>query len=247
MEMNGKHALVTGSSKRVGRAIAESLLAQGVRLSAHYHQSKEEMARWQKGLSPEVAARFHSIQGDLRSVPSLAKMVGVAEKKFGPIDILISCASAFYKKSALETTPEDWDEMMEVNARGQFFLATACAKGMLAASSGFPRVIINFADVSGSIGAKGYSPYVFSKAALLMVTRNLAKEWAPKIRVNSVSPGPVLEPENYTEEQRNHAALRTLLKRWGTPEDVVHAVNFLIGNDYVTGIDLKVDGGRSIA
>lgn len=244
MEIRNKHVFVTGSAKRLGRAIADSLLEKGARLSAHYHRSAEEMTDWKAALSPEKTTRFHSVCADLQNVASLQQAVAEAQKKFGPVDVLINSASAFYPKKALDTELDDWELMMASNARGQFFLAKACAPAMLNQKSG---VIINLADVSATIGAKGYTPYVCSKAALLMVTKNLAKEWAPYIRVNSVSPGPTLPPENYDQVALERAAERTLLKRWGTPEDIVHAVHFLISNDYVTGFDLKVDGGRSIA
>lgn len=244
MEIRNKHVFITGSAKRLGRAIADSLLKEGARLSAHYHTSQKEIEAWQRSLDAATAPRFHSLCADLTDVSSLQGAAKAAEKHFGPVDILINSASAFYPKKALDTELTDWELMMNANARAQFFLAQALAPAMLNQKSG---VILNIADVSGTIGAKGYLPYVCSKAALLMVTKNLAKEWAPHIRVNSVSPGPTLPPDTYDEKALDHAADRTLLKRWGTPDDIVNAVKFLIGNDYITGFDLKVDGGRSIA
>lgn len=244
MEIRNKHILITGSAKRLGRAIADSVLKEGARLSAHYHTSKKAMQEWQASLDSTTAQRFHCVTADLADIGALQRAAKNAEAKFGPVDILINSASAFYPKKALDTQLTDWELMMNANARGQFFLAQAVAPAMLAQKSG---VILNIADVSGTIGAKGYLPYVCSKSALLMVTKNLAKEWAPHIRVNSVSPGPTLPPDVYDQAALDHAAERTLLKRWGTPDDIVNAVRFLIGNDYITGFDLKVDGGRSIA
>jgi pteridine reductase len=125
--------------------------------------------------------------------------------------------------------------------KSQFFLTQAVAKTMK------QGVILNLADVNGERPMRNFTPYTCSKAGLLMMTRNLAKEWAPKIRVNSISPGAVLLPESYTEEQKQKSIDRSLLKRLGSPDDVAEGALFLIANDYITGFDLKVDGGRSLA
>src|SRR5207248_89318 len=130
---------------------------------------------------------------------------------------------------------KDWDHLLDVNLKGQFFLAQACAKTMQKNGG----VILNIADVNGERPMKNFTPYVCSKAGLLMMTRNLAKEWAPKIRVNSISPGAVLLPESYNEEQRQRSIEQSLLKRLGSPEDIAQAALFLIANDYITGFDLK--------
>ena len=181
---------------------------------------------------------------DLKDVSSLRRAVDKAKSQFGPVDILINSASDFYPTPALECSEEDWDHFLDVNLKGQFFLAQACAaKGMKERGG----VILNLGDVNGERAMRGYTPYVCSKAGLLMMTRNLAREWAPEIRVNSISPGPVLLPENYTEGQRQRSIDRTLLKRFGTPADIAEAAVFLIENDYITGFDLKVDGGRILS
>ena len=237
MEISGRHFFITGSGKRIGRRLAESFLEKGARLSAHVHTSKKE--------GDELFARFpgkvHRVQADLRKIPEIQAAVISAEKKWGPIDVLINCASPFYPTPFFDCTESEWDDLLGGNLKGQFFLCQAVAKNM---KSG---VILNLCDVNANTPMKNFSPYVSAKAGLLMLTKNLAFELAPQVRVNSISPGPVLLPEHYTPLQRQRTEERTLLKRLGSPEDIVAAAHFIIENDYLTGIDLKVDGGRSLA
>ena len=235
MELKGKHVLITGAGKRVARVIAERLLSEGVRLSAHYFQSRASVLEL-------VGPNVFPVQADLRKVADIRRAASQAMDHFGPVDILINSASNFYPTPVLETTEAQWEDLMSVNLKGPFFLSQAVAPKMLEKGG----VIINIADVNGTRPMKTFTPYVTAKAGLLMLTKNLAKEWAPRVRVNAISPGPVLQPENYTEAQIQRSADRTLLKRWGAPEDIANATVFLITNDYMTGYDLKVDGGRSL-
>lgn len=163
------------------------------------------------------------------------------ERTFGRLDILVNSASEFSAATADEATFEHWDEQMNTNARAPFFIAQRAARLMRRNGSG---KIINIADVAGEVIWPGYLPYSVSKAALIAVNRGLAKAYAPEIQVNAIAPGPVLFPDYYTEEQKNSAADRTLLKRPGSPADIVNAVVFLIENDYITGEIIHVDGGR---
>ncbi len=241
MELAAKHVLITGAAKRIGRHIAEALLKKGARLSAHYHHSQEGIQELVQ-LGERLANPVTAIQADLRDTEAIKKSVHFAIDKKGPVEILINGASVFYPTPSAQCTEPQWDDLMNVNLRGQFFFAVAVASSM--SSKG--GVILNIADVHASKPIRNYTPYAASKAGLIMMTRNLAKEWAPYIRVNSISPGPVLLPQNYSPQQRARSAERTLLKRIGSPEDILQAVLFLIGNDYITGFDLKVDGGRSL-
>lgn len=246
MQLAGRHVLITGAGKRVARRIAEVLLApehgDAVKLSAHYFRSADavkELVTWGKTHGREV----HAITADLRDVGQLRAAARDAVQRFGPVDVLVNSASDFFPTPALEATEEDWDRLLDVNLKGQFFLAQAVAERMREKGG----VIVNIADVNGERAMRNYAPYTASKGGLLTLTRSLAKEWGPKIRVNAVSPGPVLLPESYTEAQRQRSIDRTLLKRLGSPDDIAQACLFLIENDYVTGFDLKVDGGRSLA
>jgi NAD(P)-dependent dehydrogenase (short-subunit alcohol dehydrogenase family) len=165
------------------------------------------------------------------------------EAKFGRLDILVNSASVFSPATADDATPEHWDSQMDTNAKAPFFVAQHAARLMRANGAG---KIINIADVAGEVIWPGYLPYSISKAALIAVNRGLAKAYAPEIQVNAIAPGPVLFPEYYTEEQKRVAIERTLLKRAGSPRDIINAAVFLIENDYITGEVIHVDGGRHI-
>jgi pteridine reductase len=236
MDINGKVALITGSAKRIGREIALELAARGARIAVHYRSSEAEA----KALAATVGADF---QADLTDVNAVQNMFGAIAKTFGALDILVNSASVFDPGSAGDATPEHWDQQMNTNAKAPFFLAQAAASFMRKRGAG---KIINIADVAGELIWPTYLAYSVSKAALIAVNRGLAKAFAPEIQVNAIAPGPVLFPEYYTEEQKRSAVERTLLKRAGTPRDVVNAAIFLIENDYITGEVLHVDGGRHI-
>lgn len=237
MRLKGKHVFITGAAKRVARAIAERLLGEGANLSAHYFHSETE-AKALHGLAPQ---RIRLLRGDLRDMAILPELVAQAEKAFGPIDVLIHSASSFYPTPVDTVTEAQWDDLERINLKAPFFLSQAAARQMKAGS-----VIINIADVNGERAMRRHLPYSCAKAGLLMLTRNLAKEWAPRIRVNSISPGPVCLPEHYSTAERENSVKRTLLGREGTPGDIAEAALFLIEATYLTGFDLKVDGGRSL-
>ena len=236
MDINGKVALVTGSAKRIGREIALEFARRGARLAVHYRSSVDE--------AKEVAGdRGAVFQADLADTKSIESLFAGVERTFGRLDILVNSASVFSPSTADEATPEHWDAQMNTNARGPFFAAQHAARLMKRGGAG---KIINIADVAGEIIWPGYLPYSISKAALIAVNRGLAKAYAPEIQVNAIAPGPVLFPEDYTEEQKRSAVERTLLKREGSPRDIVNAVVFLIENDYITGELIHVDGGRHL-
>jgi pteridine reductase len=236
MNISVKVALITGSAKRIGRAVALELARRGAAIAVHHRSSANE--------AEEVAGnRGAAFQADLTDVAAIERMFRQIEAKFGGLDILINSASVFSPATAEETTPEHWDWQMDTNAKAPFFVAQHAARIMRARGAG---KIINIADVAGEVIWPAYLPYSISKAALIAVNRGLAKAYAPQIQVNAIAPGPVLFPESYSDEQRRSAVERTLLKRSGTPEDIVNAVVFLIENDYITGEVIHVDGGRHI-
>jgi NAD(P)-dependent dehydrogenase (short-subunit alcohol dehydrogenase family) len=236
MDINGKVALITGSAKRIGREIALELARKGARIAVHYKSSVKE-AKEVAGDSGEM------FQADLTDTASIDVLFRDLDKKLGRLDILVNSASVFSPASADAATPEHWDEQMDTNARAPFFIAQHAARLMRRNGAG---KIINIADVAGEVVWPGYLPYSVSKAALIAVNRGLAKAFAPDIQVNAIAPGPVLFPEDYSEEQKRAAIERTLLKRAGSPRDIVNAVVFLIENDYITGDVIHVDGGRHI-
>jgi NAD(P)-dependent dehydrogenase (short-subunit alcohol dehydrogenase family) len=236
MNIDGKVALITGSAKRIGREIALELRRRGARIAAHYRTGESE--------AREVAGPTGAIfQAELTNTPIFEEMFRRIETAFGRLDILVNSASVFSPAAVDEATPEHWNQQMDTNAMAPFFLAQHAARLMRRNGAG---KIINIADVAGEVIWPGYLPYSVSKAALIAVNRGLAKAFAPEIQVNAVAPGPVLFPEYYSEDQKNAAVERTLLKRPGSPKDIVNAVVFLIENDYITGEMIHVDGGRHI-
>jgi NAD(P)-dependent dehydrogenase (short-subunit alcohol dehydrogenase family) len=236
MDIQGKVALITGSARRIGREIALDLARRGAQVAVHYRSSAEE--------AEEVAGLKGAVfQAELTDTAALENMFRSVEKKFGGLDILVNSASIFAPGAADEVTTSDWDAELNTNARAPFFAAQQAARLMRRRGAG---KIINIADVAGELIWPAYFAYSVSKAALIAVNRGLAKAYAPEIQVNGIAPGPVLFPEYYTDEQKKTAVERTLLKRAGSPGDVVHAVVFLIENDYITGEVIHVDGGRHV-
>lgn len=236
MDINGKVALITGSAKRIGKEIALELARRGARIGVHYKSSASDARK----VAGDAGAVF---QADLTDASAIERMFREIEDTFGRLDILVNSASVFAAATADDAAPEHWDSQMDANARAPFFVAQHAARLMRSNGGG---KIINIVDVAGEVIWPSYLPYSVSKAALIAVNRGLAKAWAPDIQVNAIAPGPVLFPEDYTDEQKRLAIDRTLLKRAGSPADVVRATIFLIENDYITGEVIHVDGGRHI-
>jgi len=242
MNIDGKVALITGSAKRIGRAIAVELGKKRARLGIHYRSSDREAQETLKMVRDAGAegALFQCELTDTRAVEQMFREIGA---RFGSLDILVNNASVFSPSTVDQTRPEEWDHQMDSNAKAAFFVAQQAATLMVKAGQG---KIINLADVAGEVIWPGYFAYSVSKAALIAVNRGLARAYAPSIQVNAIAPGPVLFPEHYTEDQKKTAVEKTLLKREGTPQDIVNAVIFLIENDYITGELIHVDGGRHL-
>jgi NAD(P)-dependent dehydrogenase (short-subunit alcohol dehydrogenase family) len=236
MNIDGKVTLITGSAKRVGKELALELARRGAQIAVHYRSSEAEA----KAVAGSQGAIFRA---DLRDSAAVETMFHGIEATFGGLDILINSASVFSPATADQATPEGWDLQMDTNAKAPFFVARRAASLMRSRGAG---KIINIADVAGEVIWPAYLPYSISKAALIAVNRGLAKAYAPDIQVNAIAPGPILFPEYYTEEQKRAAIDRTLLKRAGSPQDIVNAVIFLIENDYITGELIHVDGGRHV-
>ncbi|HSW93640.1 MAG TPA: pteridine reductase [Gammaproteobacteria bacterium] len=246
MTTDGKVALITGSARRVGADIARSLHQAGFNIALHYHQSETEA----HALCDELNnIRTHSaiiFQADLSNIPQLKQLVDKTVEAFGRLDVLVNNASRYYK-TAIGTAGEDqWDDLMTSNLKAPFFLCQA-AIPFLTKTKG---CIVNIADVHGERPMRDYGVYCISKAGLLMLTKTLAKELGPDIRVNAVSPGSVLLPEGenlLSKEAQENIIRRVALRRHGTPNDIAKAVLYLaVHADYVTGSVLPVDGGRSL-
>ncbi|WP_203322289.1 pteridine reductase [Pseudoxanthomonas beigongshangi] len=237
-------ALVTGSAKRVGAAIARGLHADGYDLALHYRHSGEAM----QALASELeAARPHSVltlHADLAEFDRLPELIARTVGHYGRLDALVNNASAYYATPIGQATPQQWDELFASNARAPFFLAQAAAPH-LKASHG---AIVSIADIYAERPLGGHTVYCMAKAALVMMTKSLARELGPEVRVNAVAPGNVLWSENPVKaETLELVHARTALKRQGAPDDIVSAVRWLLGgNGYITGQVLAIDGGRSL-
>ena len=240
-------ALVTGSARRIGAAIARRLHAAGFDLALHYRDSVGDA----QALAAELeAARADSavlLQADLAQFDRLPELVAKTVGRFGRLDALVNNASAFYPTPFGAATPAQWDELFAINARAPFFLAQAAAPHLANANG----AIVNIADIYAERPLRGHAVYAISKAALLSMTRALALELAPKVRVNAVSPGAILWPEHAGgstgKDAEAQAAIlaRTPLGRTGAPEDIAEAARWLLQDArYCTGQVLRVDGGR---
>lgn len=240
MNIHGKVALITGSAKRIGRETAIALARRGGTIAIHYRSSEREAEETLRAVQ-EAGGNGAVFSADLTSASQIDTLISGVVGRFGGIDILVNNASVFAPGAVGNESGVSWDEQMNANAKAPFLVAQGAAKSMLSRGAG---KIVNLVDAAGEIIWPGYFSYSVSKAALIAVNRGMAKAYAPTIQVNGVAPGPVLFPPYYTEEQKRAAIDRTLLKRPGSPADVVSAILFLIENDYITGEIIHVDGGR---
>ena len=240
MNIRGKSALITGGAVRLGRAIALGLAGAGAHVAINYHQDKEEAERTlQELLTHGVNAM--AFQADISKPEQVKRMFAEIHARFGPIDILINNASLFKPTPLPGDSFEAWHEVTGVLINGSFYVSNLAAMDMLERGEG---VIVNILDLAAWEAWPRFAGHVVGKSALLALTRQLAIDLAPHVRVNAVAPGPILPPRGYSEEKVGRIADRTLLGRWGTLEDVSRAVNFLIESDYVNAEVLTVDGGE---
>lgn len=241
-------ALITGAARRVGAAIATELHEAGFNVVLHCHTSLQDAQRLCEQLNQKRAASAHIEQADLCAPQAvLSALVERSAAHWGRLDVLVNNASRFYPGALPDCTEQMWDDLMTANAKAPFFLARAAAP-FLGVQGGS---IINITDIHGESPLKNYDIYCISKATLLMQTRVLARELAPAVRVNSVSPGAVAWPEGINTlsmAQQENILQEIPLKRHGSPRDIAAAVRFLVMDaPYITGQVLAVDGGRSLA
>jgi len=245
MEAQGKVALVTGAGIRLGRAIALGLARIGMHVAVHYHASAEEAEETAAQARAE-GVEAETFVADLgASADEAGRLVAEVDRRWGRLDVLVNSAAIFPRTPFDAVDEPTWDRTIAINLKGPFFTAWHAA-GLIRRSGG--GSIVNMADWAGLRPYKNYLPYVISKGGIITMTKALAKELAPDVRVNAVAPGPVLMPEDMPEETIERVIEGTLLERLGSPADVVEAVVFLVARtDFVTGHVLVVDGGRLIA
>jgi 3-oxoacyl-[acyl-carrier protein] reductase/pteridine reductase len=240
MDPKGKIAFVTASARRIGRATSLALAAAGANVVINYRTSADE-AEATAAEARALGVEAMTVQLDVSDFRNAGTAITKINQDFGPIDILVNNASLF-KQAPLPTTDFTiWHNTIDVVVHTPFYCANAVAPQMMQKGAG---VIINIVDLSAWEAWPGYAAHSVAKAALLALTRQLALELAPAVRVNAVAPGPVLPPGHYTEEMIAGTADKTLLGRWGTPADVAETVLFLVKANYITGEFITVDGGE---
>jgi pteridine reductase len=240
----GKTVLITGAARRVGAVIAHALHAAGANLVLHYRSSQEDAQRLAAELNAVRAASAVLAECNLLDSAQLAALPQQAQAAFGALDVLVNNASSFYPTPVGDITDIDWDDLIGTNLRAPLFLSQAAAP-LLHQRGG---LILNIADIHGMRPLRRYPVYSVAKAGLIMLTRALARELGPQVRVNAVAPGPVMWPEDGLDSAlKAKIVARTALKRLGSPEDVARACLFFATEaPFVTGQILAVDGGRSI-
>lgn len=241
---NARYVLITGAARRIGAEVTRVLHAAGMNVILHYHVSEKEAKTLCAMLNAERSHSAFILAADLSNHANLKSLIDQAAKIGGRLDALVNNASVFYKTQREHVSSDAWDHLLNTNLKAPFFLAQA-AFPYLAKQHGS---IVNLIDIHAQRPMRDYSVYCISKAGLQMLTKTLAREFAPDVRVNAVSPGQVIWPEaeNSLDEAVKQKILdRIPLQRQGNPEEIAKAVLFLIQDaTYVTGQDLAVDGGR---
>jgi pteridine reductase len=242
--LSGRTVLITGAARRVGATLARSFHAAGANLVLHYRSSADEAAQLAGELETARPGSIATVQSDLLDVSRFGPLIAATLSAFGQLDILVNNASSFYPTPVGEIAESHWNDIIGSNLKAPLFLAQAAASA-LHLSRG---LILNIADIHGTRPLRRYPVYSVAKAGLIMLTKALARELAPHVRVNAIAPGPVMWPEDGADKELQHKIIEhTLLRRAGSPEDVARAALFFATEaPYVTGQILAVDGGRSV-
>ena len=242
--MIGKTVLVTGAAKRVGHSIACELHAAGASVMVHYRTATAEADKLVAELNARRPNSAICQQADLLDVAALSELVERTVAHFGRLDALVNNASSFFATPLGSIDLAVWDDLIGSNFKAPLFLTQAAAPHLKAARG----AVVNIADIHAERPLAGYPLYCAAKAGLIGLTRALAIELAPEVRVNAVAPGPILWPDESVidEAARERIVAHTLLKRSGEPQDIARTVRFLLEDaSYVTGQVINVDGGRT--
>ncbi len=244
-EMKQPVALVTGAARRVGAAIVRELHAVGWRIAIHYRRSDEEARALAADLNRIRQDSAFIFRAELESVAAIPPLLDAVVNHFGALDALVNNASSFFPTpmGAIDLTA--WDDLLASNLRAPLFLSQAAAPHLIASGG----CIVNITDIHAERPLKGFATYCAAKGGLLNLTRALAVDLAPAVRVNAVAPGAIAWPdedESFSEAARQQIVAQSLLKRVGSPQDIARAVRFLVCDaPYITGQVINVDGGRT--
>lgn len=242
--LQNKTALITGASRRIGAMITRTLHQAGMNISLHYRGSQQEAEALANELNAQRENSCITIRQDLHNTAELPKLIEQSQQHWGQLDLLVNNASSFYPTHIGKMTEQHWDDLMGSNLKAPLFLSQAAIPALKQSQGG----IINIVDIHAEKPMKNHTIYCSAKAGLAMMTKSLAKELGPEIRVNGVAPGAIMWPENELDAETQDEILnRTALKRSGMPEDIAATVLFLARDaHYITGQIIPVDGGRSI-
>jgi 3-oxoacyl-[acyl-carrier protein] reductase/pteridine reductase len=240
LNIKGKTALVTGGAIRVGRAITLGLAQAGANVVINYHRDAEKAAETAKE-ARAFGVSVLTVQANITEWEQVKRMYAEIHSVLGPIDILVNNSSVFKQTPIPTDSIIGWHEVTGVLINGAFYVSNLAAVDMLEKKEG---VIINILDLTAWEAWPMYAAHVVGKSALLALTRQLAIDLAPYVRANAIAPGPILPPLDYTPDRVKRTAAKTLLDRWGAPEDISKTVNFLIESDYINADVITVDGGE---
>ncbi len=243
MDLEGRTALITGGAKRVGRGITLTLARAGANVVINYNSSADDAERTAEE-AEALGVSALVVQASVSDYEQVGAMVKAAVDRFGTIDVLVNNASTFLPDPLPTDDLTVWHKSIDTLVHGPFYCSNQVAPVMLANGGG---VIVSIGDLSAFEPWPGFAGHAVGKGAILSLTRQLALELSPTVRANAVVPGPALRPVDYDDETYDRVANDTLLERWGTPEEMAHAVQFLIEADYITGEIITVDGGQRFA
>jgi pteridine reductase len=243
-ELKDRVALITGGAKRLGAATARALHGAGASIVVHYHRSETDAQSLVSELNALRPRSARAVCANLLDVDALPGLVKAVIDHFGRLDVLVNNASSFFPTPVGGITAAHFEDLVGTNLRAPLFLSQAAAPALRATQG----LIVNMADIHGQRPLKGHAVYSTAKAGLVMLTKSLARDLGPEIRVNAIAPGPVLWPEQPMDDALKAEIIgKTALKRSGSPEDIARTVLFLATSaPFVTGQVLAVDGGRSI-
>lgn len=247
MSLQDKTAIITGAARRIGAEIARLLHENGMNIVIHYNNSQTEAEQLRDELNTKRKNSAILVKADLREMARLPEIIQVAVKQWGRVDVLVNNASRFYQTAIESVTESNWDDLLTSNLKAPFFLSQS-ALPYLKKTQG---LIINLADIHAERPLRNYPIYSVSKAGIVMLTKALAKEVGPEVRVNAIAPGETLWPEGSSNEMsdalKQKIINRIVLKRKGDPLYVAKAVLYLVRDaEYVTGQVITVDGGRAL-
>ncbi|MBM0107667.1 pteridine reductase [Steroidobacter sp. S1-65] len=240
----GQSVLITGAARRIGAALVRGFHAEGANVCIHFHRSASEAEQLRDELNAARPESAIAVGADLLDLDCLPAMVDRVVRVFGRLDVLINNASTFYPTPLGSVTARHWEDLLGTNLRAPLFLSQAAAPALKNAHG----LILNMIDIHAQRPLPQHPVYSSAKAGLMMLTRSLARELGPEVRVNGIAPGPILWPDGGIDETVKQEIIdKTLLKRSGSPPDIVRTALFFAKDaPFVTGQILAVDGGRSV-